>query len=374
MTGLLESFAQTWWGWIGPMSLQIALLALVIVCVDRLAARRVWPQLRHALWLLVPLKLLLPTTLASPVGVGEIVSMAAAPAVDSAGADLAIAGSSNAWPLGLGAIWATGLIVLCAAAWWRRRVHRRRLESVSVATPAWVHEAVRDAARSLGLRREPRVLLSFAVASPAVTGVLRPVVLLPGARAAARRTRLGEHALEHELAHVRRRDLLWQAAFDLASAVFWFHPMLWIARSRSRDLRELCCDATVAATLGDRAPEYRDTLLDAAREMVTGAPGGVALGFLGGGCHVLSRLRWLDRGSWRRPVRRRAASIAAIVVMAACVLPMGHASIVPASVTSHEAEIASARERLRAAIEEGSSLRIRYAAQYVMNLEAADTR
>ena len=113
--------------------------------------------------------------------------------------------------------------------------------------------------------------------------------------------------------------------------------------------------------------------------MVAGAPRGVApgllgVGFLGGGCHVLSRLRWLDRGSWQRPIRRRAASIAAVVVMAMCVLPMGHASIARAPVTSHEAELASARERLHAAIEEGSSLRIRYAARYLMNLKAAGSR
>jgi len=372
MSAFVETVARGWWGWIGPMSLQIAILALAIFCVDRLAAKRVWPQLRHALWLLVPLKLVLPTTLVSPVGVREFVGSAASPVVNSIPSD--VAGAVSVWPLVLGTAWATGLLSLCVAFWWRRRVHRRRLESVSVQTPAFLHDAIRDAARSLGLRREPRVLLSFAVASPAVMGVLRPTVLLPGDLAVARRTRLVDHALLHELAHVRRGDLLWQAAFDLACAVFWFHPMLWLARSRSRDLRELCCDATVAKTLGDRAPEYRDTLLDAAREMVAGPSGGVALGLLGGGCHVLSRLRWLDRGSWQRPIRRRAASIAAVVMMALCVLPMGHAAIARAPVTSHEAEVAHARERLHAAIEEGSSLRIRYAARYLMNLRAAGTR
>jgi hypothetical protein len=59
-----ENFLSFAW----PMLWQSSLLIAVIFALDVVSARKVRPAIRHALWMIVLLKLLLPPTLALPTG------------------------------------------------------------------------------------------------------------------------------------------------------------------------------------------------------------------------------------------------------------------------------------------------------------------
>lgn len=77
--------------------------------------------------------------------------------------------------------------------------------------------------------------------------------------------------LAHELAHLKRKDH-WVRWLDLVVAgLYWWHPILWWARSSLRDAEEQCCDAWAvwAAPCGPRT--YATALL-AALEFVSDAP------------------------------------------------------------------------------------------------------
>ncbi len=113
------------------------------------------------------------------------------------------------------------------------------------------------------------VRLCDRIDSPAITGVLYPVVMLPRcARSwSAERMRV---VMAHELAHVRRRDTLVQLFADVACALHWFNPLAWMAASRLRVERELAADDAVLAS-GVRASRYAEELLAVAGAATAGA-------------------------------------------------------------------------------------------------------
>jgi hypothetical protein len=69
--------------------------------------------------------------------------------------------------------------------------------------------------------------------------------------------------LTHELAHVRRRDVLSQSAAYAVCALFWFVPPLWLAYGALLREAEKSCDQHVIDR-GIRGPRYARSILDLA--------------------------------------------------------------------------------------------------------------
>ncbi|MGH9619984.1 MAG: M56 family metallopeptidase, partial [Bryobacteraceae bacterium] len=127
---------------------------------------------------------------------------------------------------------------------------------------AWNAELASAAAR-LGVPVHHVRLREGNVATPAVSGIFRSAILLPQ-EAHNWDSFRRQTVLLHELAHVRRRDCLWQQIAGLACALFWFHPLVWRVAARMCREQELACDDLVlAAGIGRRA--YADLLLNAAQ-------------------------------------------------------------------------------------------------------------
>lgn len=111
-----------------------------------------------------------------------------------------------------------------------------------------------------------RVAVSPAVSAPVTWGWLRPLVLFP-AGANTWPVERRRAALLHELAHVARRDYLIQIVAAFVCAVYWFHPLVWLAVHRLRSESEHASDDQVLST-GAEAPEYAEHLLEVARGAV----------------------------------------------------------------------------------------------------------
>jgi HEAT repeat protein/beta-lactamase regulating signal transducer with metallopeptidase domain len=122
-------------------------------------------------------------------------------------------------------------------------------------------EGAREWARNRLLLDAPvRLLVSGDVAMPLAAGVLHPTVLMPeeaeGWPDARRRA-----VLLHEMAHVKRRDIVPHLMAWVVCAVWWFHPLAWSAARRMRSESEKACDDLVLK-VGTRASRYADDLLD----------------------------------------------------------------------------------------------------------------
>lgn len=279
-------------------------MALVVYAVTRIARR---PAVVHALWLLVLLKLLTPPVWTVPVSwkipapADDPGSMAAAPTQgvlmgDSVPSDeagpipfdplpLEIAGTGivrpeipspiEAPPLPRYSVpWTTVLTFAALAAWgigslacagvvgtrlWR---FSRLLKHADVA-PEELEEEVKLLARRVGIHNAPRAVLLPGAVCPMLFATFSATLLLPRdlwrqLEPSQRRT-----LLLHELAHLRRRDHWVRFVEVLATVLFWWHPVTWIARRAMRDAEEQCCDAWVVWAAPSSAREYSEALLEA---------------------------------------------------------------------------------------------------------------
>ena len=160
-------------------------------------------------------------------------------------------------------VWLAGALLMLAwhlLGWIRlSRVARR---AAPMADDAWQAALARHAV-TLRIRRPPALRVSPDVAVPFVYGARRPAIVVPavaGTWSAERR----DAVLLHELAHIRRLDLISARVTQLAATLYWFHPIVWIAARAQRAEAERACDDQVLDA-GGRASAYASDLLEIAR-------------------------------------------------------------------------------------------------------------
>ena len=93
---------------------------------------------------------------------------------------------------------------------------------------------------------------SSLVSAPAVTGYLRPVVLVPVAFFTGLPAEHIVALLKHEMAHICRKDYLACILQSFVEVALFYHPAIWWISSQVRIERELCCDDLVIAAGTDR--------------------------------------------------------------------------------------------------------------------------
>jgi outer membrane protein len=172
------------------------------------------------------------------------------------------------------------------------------------------------------LEREAAVvngeLTSARIATPFTFGLLRPKILLPEGWQRWPAARLAV-VLDHERAHVARRDPLVQWLALLNRAVFWFHPLTWWLERHLAALAEEACDAAVLAR-GHSPADYSEHLLDLARPLgPRRMPNLAGMPMLGSG--LATRIAKILEGGIALPGSRSAAAgAAALATLAAAVL------------------------------------------------------
>ena len=262
----MDAFLDTLLSRLAYASLQAVLLAALVY-----AACRLIPSLsaaaRTALWWLLGAQLVVglawPTPVALPLLPAPAVqtTVSTGPFDATSLATTAVAAQpafSISWTMVLLAVWAVAILIQLAVA------GMRAYRLSGVVRRAMPHDDVRvdtlcaRRARELGLRRSPRLAVSTEVDSPQVVGLWRPTILLP------LEDKLDDDeldmALMHELAHVRRGDLVLGWVPVLARTLFFFHPLVHVAMREYALCREAACDALVVSR-GRQAPRTYGRLL-----------------------------------------------------------------------------------------------------------------
>lgn len=154
---------------------------------------------------------------------------------------------------------------------------------------------------------EPRTAVTW--------GILRPVVLLPKEAESWPPQRLRSVTV-HELAHVRRRDFASQALAELACALYWFNPIVWLGARAMRAAAESAADDAVLES-GVRPSDYASDLLEIAKRL------GKRRVLAGAGVFVMTNDRLENRLKYvLSPTVRRhgVTAFQVLVAMALCAL------------------------------------------------------
>jgi beta-lactamase regulating signal transducer with metallopeptidase domain len=231
-------------------------------------------------------------------------------------------GVRDGWDIGLllGTAWLAGVLLVGG---WYGLGHVRLWYLARGATPI-LHHAWRASlgavASRAGMTAPIRLLRTGAVGSPITWGTRRPVVLLP-ADAESWPTERQRVVLAHELAHAVRADYLSQLVACAACAIYWFHPLVWIAARRLRVESERACDDQVLDR-GISGVDYAAHLLDVARQSRRFRLGGaVAIG-MARPSHLEGRLLAVLDPARPRRVPPRAVRQAGWTGLALIVLPL----------------------------------------------------
>ena len=341
---------MVWWVFQHVVSTAALAAAVAIVC--RLA--RFGPVVRHALWVLVLVKFVMPPlvvwpwTAPDPFGVavlgrGMADSAAAAVPFDRSlgsqaatetveltpdGAPLAderrdpwVSGTGeNTW-FWLLRLWATGSLCMLGLEGLRMARLAARVRGAAPADPSIVNRVTALSAR-LGVR-PPAVVSVGGAASPAVWCLGRPRLIWPGVLPAELPAACIDGVIVHELAHIKRRDHLVGWIELAGGVVWWWNPLFWLVRSARREQAELSCDAWVISSLPDGRRAYAESLLAlsaaaAGRRRPLSMAAVVGIG--GSSRRVLERrLIMIMKG--RATLRLPVAGLLTVLVMAAATLP-----------------------------------------------------
>lgn len=266
--------AAAHWAWDTSLAASVLILpALLFALVFRNPR---FTPIRHMLGLLIVARLLLPVSLPSPLSIFNFIKpQPATPIVTAPLPPQSIVGAEvtrrtspppvEKQSLVTSApttIWILGILFLFARVVAQHIKVRRWLSLKNRIIEGPAIEALNSARTISNCRSEIGIYSIDGLHTPALFGLFRPAILLPAevARAAnASRLRL---VLIHEIAHLRRKDVLINWLMIIAQSLHWFNPLVWLTLRRLRADQELLCDEAVMRRLRpEEHHTYGETLL-----------------------------------------------------------------------------------------------------------------
>lgn len=250
-------------------------LLFVIVAPVVWVLRNRSPQLRHALWTIVLLRLALPPSLDLSLSAWSVFTrlesttpVAVAVAITET-TRASLAASVPATRLWLFALWVSGLTVVGATLLRSRRLLRRISREARAVDEPRALRAFERAKERLGIGRPVALVTGAADVGAFTIGTVRPLVFLPKEMLSLTEESL-ECVLAHELVHVKRLDDLDRQLQAVLQSVYFFNPVVWVTGAMRSVENELVCDGIAIARARLDPTIYGRSILDVLR-LATGS-------------------------------------------------------------------------------------------------------
>ncbi len=326
----------------------LAVFAVMLVLPLAVFVRPVWTM--PVLLVRAPMKLAAP--------VHEIENRAAAPRAETSASSEPPAEPWSIWQW-MAMVYAAGVACVLAfrliGSW-----QLRRLKGGATGPVALIQSLVSE----MNPPRRVGLLCSARITVPMTWGTYKPVLMLPMSCVEWSDADL-RAALEHELAHIRHGDAARRWLGTLVSALWWPHPLVWIASKAWRLEQERACDDAVVRS-GSDAARYATQLIDAARNVRLGGFQSAAALVMAMPSGLETRLRAVVRDGVNRSPASRAALVIStamsVMLVTLCAVCQAQTVVAPTAdgrmvyitskfVEADPAEIAITHPALKAAME-----------------------
>ncbi len=189
---------------------------------------------------------------------------------------------------GLVTVYLTGLVIMCFRII-MGSVYMHRHARLGVSTPSGdVSAAFQALCRRVGVKQAVRLLESVIIRVPEVLGYFRPLIIVPAGFFADMPFDQAEAILSHELAHIKRKDFLFNIFQSVIEMLFFYHPAIYLISARIRDERENCCDDMALASCPGKVT-YAKALANMAENQLK--PSYPAVALVSGRRNLLDRIK-----------------------------------------------------------------------------------
>jgi beta-lactamase regulating signal transducer with metallopeptidase domain len=353
--------------WLLRTTWQASLLIGLILLIQKVAGRRLGVRGRYCLWLLVLARLAMPGAVQSGLSMYNLLPLPSwqgyevSAALDKVGlvfgqrdrisavepllqAGAAVNGTSGTSSAPrtqrvnrarlearivvlLSLVWLGGVCSLAGCIVVSNLRLRRIVRRGRIVTDRWILGLLEDCRQLISTRAGVGLIATDGIDSPALCGLLRPRLLLPRDTLARRdRTEL-RHIFLHELAHLKRHDLLVGHVASLLHVFHWFNPVIEIGFRRMRADRELACDGLALSLLHpDEARAYGRTLVRQIEQLLTARPRWMLAGLGGDRAQIKRRIAMIAASGPYQTYHRSPLAMALVGVLACAGLTDGLAA------------------------------------------------
>ena len=238
---------------------EMSIVSLVYIGLLRLLKNRQQPVVRYYVWIALLIGFLTPFK--PSFGSGAVTISAPEQAVVAVPSESVQSSTFNIWNV-VFIVWAVGMVISLIHFAVRNKAFCKSIRRLSRSAGRDTQILADGIATSMGIWSEVRVLVLKGLASPMMTGLFKPTILLPERKISQTELRL---ILRHELTHFKHKDLWFKLLFTACRAVYWFDPiMLLIERSIDRECEHFCDSSVMKGKNTETRKRYCESILDTA--------------------------------------------------------------------------------------------------------------
>lgn len=298
----MQMYMQVFFDWVIRASLMASVLVVLIVLLKWVLKNQLQPKWQYLLWLPVVFRLLLPWApesqfslynlfpvkqhllneslswpLEAPLGNQIMNTMDSSSestlpdqSLEAAVPEKQVSGEQSVVNLLSGFpiketvmyLWLLGVIALSFVTGIANiKVYKRMKQQPHVSNHAILHVFV-QCKQQMSIHQPILLTVTDAVPSPAVFGFWKPRILLSSSLIRSMDVDQFQFVFNHELAHIKRRDVVMNWLMHVLVIFHWFNPMMWYAYSRMRVDQEVACDALALSYIdSERKTEYGQTVI-----------------------------------------------------------------------------------------------------------------